>query len=369
MKSSEDWRMNDVGETGKDGKMTQDPYMAADSRSRALALPDEARFRQDFQAITRFQQIVQAQMIEGHDYGVIPGTGGKPTLLKPGAEKIAKLLGLADEYDILDRQEDWDKPFFRYLIRCRLVSVSHGVTISQGLGECNSMEAKYRWRWVGERDLPAGIDKASLVSQERRGKTGGHWRVYRIENEDIYSQVNTLIKMSKKRSLVDAALSAGRLSDLFTQDLEDLGRDADDVEDQASSPRAEHPQGRVVAGSSPSTPTKVPLNTILMDYRPHEARTDIAAHLRPRIGKEWGHPISVGQDKTLSEFFGEDLRLLYTALGLIPNRGTNYGLSLWLKDALQTKGDAAVRVAVSGIIEETRAAQPEGPPVDEMEEA
>ena len=34
----------------------------------------------------------------------IPGTN-KPTLLKPGAEKIAKLLGLADSYEIMDRQE------------------------------------------------------------------------------------------------------------------------------------------------------------------------------------------------------------------------------------------------------------------------
>ena len=98
-----------------------------------------------------------------------------------------------------------------------------GATVSEGMGECNSMESKYRWRWVGERDLPAGTDKTKLVSQERRSaKTGGHWTVYRMDNDDIYSQVNTILKMAKKRALVDAALSAGRLSDVFTQDLEDL---------------------------------------------------------------------------------------------------------------------------------------------------
>ncbi len=195
--------------------MTQD-------RSTALALPDEQSFKRDITAINRFQQIVHQTMVVGQDYGVIPGTQ-KPTLLKPGAEKIAKLLGLADTYEIMDKQEDWQKAFFRFLIKCKLVSVRDNVVISEGLGECNSMESKYRWRWVGERDLPGGIDKGKLVKQERKStRSGGHWTVYRLDNEDIYSQVNTILKMAKKRALVDAALSAGRLSDVFTQDIEDI---------------------------------------------------------------------------------------------------------------------------------------------------
>jgi len=191
-------------------------------RSTALMLPDEATFRHDIQAINRFQQVVHSCMVENLDYGIIPGTT-KPTLLKPGAEKIAKLLGLSDQYEILDSKEDWQLPFFRYLIKCRLVHVATGVIISEGMGECNSYESKYRYRWVGERDLPASIDKNSLVTQERKStKTGGHWTVYRIDNDDIFGQVNTILKMAKKRALVDAALSAGRLSDVFTQDIEDI---------------------------------------------------------------------------------------------------------------------------------------------------
>lgn len=38
-------------------------------------------------AIKEFQNLVQNQLIEGKDFGIIPGTGAKPTLLKPGAEK------------------------------------------------------------------------------------------------------------------------------------------------------------------------------------------------------------------------------------------------------------------------------------------
>lgn len=203
--------------------------------TRALALPEESQFRAEIQAINKFQQIVHANMIAGMDYGIIPGTT-KPTLLKPGAEKIAKLLGLADQYQVVDKIEDWGKPMFHYQIKCQLVHIETGVVISEGLGECNSMESKYRWRWVNERDLPTGTDKTTLVSQRREAKTGGHWLVYRLENDDIYSQVNTILKMAKKRALVDASLSAGRLSDVFTQDMEDIGiieSDAVVVEAQA----------------------------------------------------------------------------------------------------------------------------------------
>lgn len=209
----------------------------------ALALPDEIQFKTDIQAINKFQQVVHANLIEGQDYGVIPGTS-KPTLLKPGAEKITKLLGLCDHYEIIDRQEDWEKPFFRYLIKCQLVPASSDIVISEGFGECNSMESKYRWR-DSKRKCPQCGAEAIIKGKEEFGggwicfrKTGGcgaKWndgaaeiedqKIGRVENEDIFSQVNTLIKMAKKRSLVDAALSAGRLSNVFTQDMEDTRED------------------------------------------------------------------------------------------------------------------------------------------------
>jgi hypothetical protein len=205
-----------------------------------LTLPDEATFKTDIQAINRFQDVVHANLKQGQDYGVIPGTS-KPTLLKPGAEKITKLLGLCDRYEVLDRQEDWVKPFFRYLIKCQLVPVNSEAVITEGFGECNSMEAKYRWR-ESKRKCPVCAAEAITKGKEEYGggwicfrKIGGcgaKWddgdpeiegqAIGRVENEDIYSQVNTLVKMAKKRALVDAALSAGRLSNVFTQDVEDM---------------------------------------------------------------------------------------------------------------------------------------------------
>lgn len=233
----------------------------------ALALPDEDQFKHDMQAINRFQQIVRKTMIVDLDYGIIPGTQ-KPTLLKPGAEKIAKLLGLSDQYEILDKAEDWHEPLFRYLIKCRLIHLATGSVISEGLGECNSMEGKYRWR-ESKRKCPVCGAEAIIKGKEQYGggwlcfkKTGGcgaKWEdgepeiegqtIGRVENDDIYSQVNTILKMAKKRALVDAALSAGRLSDIFTQDMEDTGH-AEIKEKPVEKQDTGEPEGKV---SEPET--------------------------------------------------------------------------------------------------------------------
>src|SRR3990167_1938284 len=141
----------------KEGESVTNQQIAIPSDGMDFRLPDRVQVKDDLEAIHAFQTLLQSQLKDGHDYGVIPGTGNKATLLKPGAEKITKLLGLAEQYDILASTEDWDKPLFRYLIKCRLVSIRTGQEITQGLGECNSMEAKYRWRWVWPDDVPTGF--------------------------------------------------------------------------------------------------------------------------------------------------------------------------------------------------------------------
>lgn len=46
---------------------------------------------------------------------------------------------------------------------------------------------------------------------------------YKINNPDICSLVNTILKMAKKRAFIDAVLQVASLSEVFTQDLEDMG--------------------------------------------------------------------------------------------------------------------------------------------------
>jgi hypothetical protein len=187
-------------------------------------LPDRSLVQETLKGISEFQRLVHSSLKEGHDYGVIPGTK-KPTLFKPGAEKITSLCGVAPQYEIIDSSTDWGKGLFEYTIRCSLVSVASGTLIDSGIGECNSFESKYRYRWLWDNELPEyGVDPQEPGHRTRTTKSGKtQWR---IENEDPADLRNTILKMAKKRALVDAALSIGSLSELFTQDIEDLQRDA-----------------------------------------------------------------------------------------------------------------------------------------------
>jgi len=191
--------------------------MAIEIQNNALSIIDGVDIQQiagAMQNIAKFQAIVQKTLKQNHDFGVIPGTP-KPTLLKPGAEKILMLLGLTSEYDILEKVEDYEKEIFAYTVKCVLTKGGHKVT--EGLGSCNSKEDKYRWRWVYENDLPPGADKESL-----KKKVYGDTTKYRIENDDICSQANTILKMAKKRAQIDATLTVAALSEIFTQDIEDM---------------------------------------------------------------------------------------------------------------------------------------------------
>lgn len=134
------------------------------------------------QKITQFQKVIQQTLHKEHDYGVIPGSI-KPTLLKPGAEKILMMMGLRSEFEIVDSTRDFEQGFFQYQVRCKLFK--NDVLITEGLGACNTREKKYK-------------------------------------GQDACSIDNTVLKMAKKRALIDATLLVASLSDVFTQDIEDM---------------------------------------------------------------------------------------------------------------------------------------------------
>lgn len=172
------------------------------------------------QKLELVQKFFKDIMIKDVDYGVIPGTP-KPTLYKPGAEKLCELYNFA--IVIAEKEEDKDLKtgYYRAKLLIRLVHRGTNTLIAEGTGEANVYESKYRWRWVYERDLPRGVDKDSLVYKEFEGKSGTY-KKYRVENADLYDQWNTVLKMAKKRALVDATLSATRSSGIFSQAEDEL---------------------------------------------------------------------------------------------------------------------------------------------------
>lgn len=189
------------------------------------------------------KQFVSRVLRPDVDFGLIPGTGTKKTLLKPGAEKLTTFFGLSKRFEILERVEDWTgeahggEPFFYYLIRCRLLRGDE--LIAEADGSCNSWEKKYRYR-KGEIVCPHCGTSAVIKGKQEYGggwlcfkKRGGcgarfdseQWdesAIRPVPNSEIFDQVNTIQKMAEKRALIAATLIGVNASEFFTQDMEDF---------------------------------------------------------------------------------------------------------------------------------------------------
>ncbi|GIW49170.1 MAG: hypothetical protein KatS3mg079_646 [Caloramator sp.] len=174
-----------------------------------LAIIDNLNINQvhaTMQKITQFQKVIQSTLHQNHDFGVVPGSS-KPTLLKPGAEKILMLLGLTSEYELIEKVQDYENGFFAFTVRCKLYKQDQLIT--EGLGHCNSKERKYQ-----------------------------------SEKVDPYTIANTCLKMAKKRAQIDATLTVASLSDIFTQDIEDLDLEGNSVAQISSMKREMKPASK-----------------------------------------------------------------------------------------------------------------------------
>ncbi len=205
------------------------------------------------------QQVMHEAMVKDTHYGVIPGCGDKPTLLKAGAEKLSLTFRLAPTYDV--KKTEFPNGHREYEILCVLTHIPTGQVFGQGVGICSTMESKYRYRNVADFELtgdPIPADSKEKKNEYRRNgfgmkKVEGVWEwvkykdASRQENPDLADTYNTVLKMAKKRAHVDAVLTATAASDIFAQDLEDLPNTG---EAQKPEPSAEQPKAQAAEGAS-----------------------------------------------------------------------------------------------------------------------
>lgn len=148
---------------------------------------------------------VRDALVEGTDYGKIhvvsrnkcqagknctnPAHFSKPSLFKPGAEKICGMLGVTVRYPTLP---DYEK------------AALAGANLSQIIIRCEIVDASGRV-------VADGIGARSLAQ----------------DNGDI----NKSLKMAEKSAHIDATLRMAGLSEVFTQDIEDMiqRRDAESL--------------------------------------------------------------------------------------------------------------------------------------------
>ena len=177
---------------------------------------EQAQTALDIRAqVNRIQEVMKEVMIRGTHYGTVPGCGDKPTLLKAGAEKLMMTFRLALDPEVEDLSDAYTR---RYRVRTRVTAQSTGAFLGTGVGECASDEEKYAWREAVCREEFDATDPSLRREKWKRNLKAPLLQVH-TNPADV---ANTILKMAKKRSLVDAVLTVTGASDIFTQDIEDI---------------------------------------------------------------------------------------------------------------------------------------------------
>ena len=145
--------------------------------------PARKRKKEETPIAEPIEIIVAKHLKAGRDYDRLPNTA-KPTLFKSGAEILCGVFGYRTTTSVINRVIDFEKSLVMYEVQVRVYGADDKI-VAEGIGSCNSKERKYL-----------------------RG--------------DFCTQLNTILKMAKKRAYVDAILTACHASKVFTQDVEDI---------------------------------------------------------------------------------------------------------------------------------------------------
>lgn len=149
---------------------------------------------------------VRGSLVDGVDFGAVPlrrGGYSKPSLRKPGAEKICGMLGVTATFPTLKDYEAAaldGRDLSQIILRCHLLGAD-GQVVADGVG-------------------------ARSIDQD-------------------HGDINKALKMAVKSAMIDATLRMAGLSEIFTQDLEDMPHVSSEGGSESSS---------APARSSPRTP-------------------------------------------------------------------------------------------------------------------
>ena len=206
------------------------------------------------QQVNLIQNLLSQTMKKDTHYGVIPGCGDKPTLLKAGAEKLALTfrLDLDSEVEVVDMNNGHRE----YRVKTTASSINSGLRMGSGSGACTTMESKWRFRAeaTGE-EVPKDYWETrdpNLIggSQFSTRKMGGKWMImHKVEHDNPADYYNTCLKMAEKRSKVACVLNVTAASDIFTQDIEDMP----EFTDNSSKPNVEVKKTQSKSSQQPSS--------------------------------------------------------------------------------------------------------------------
>lgn len=226
------------------------------------------------------KEAAETAMVKDVDYGNVPGTN-KPTLFKPGAEKLSVLFQL--DVQLVNEKVWGPGAHLTVISHATVFHAPSGSRLGYGEGVCTTRERKYAYRRA-DRVCPTCNAPTVFKSKQDPGwfcwaKKGGcgakfpddndpkivGQTVGDVENPDLPDLWNTVVKMAEKRARVDAVLSVTGASALFTQDIEDTP--------QSAPAWAEEPQQAAAAPAPPKLP-KLKVDEILAAFQVAKMPTD-----------------------------------------------------------------------------------------------
>jgi len=171
-------------------------------------------------------------LTEGVDWGWIPGVD-RPSLYKPGAEKVCTMFRIDPQFRCIDKVLDGDLIMYDY--DCTLYDIDSGKRLASYRGAANSREERYYWRKVWNRgEWEEYPEERRRVKRKynRKGEVEEEWLQVRLNPWEIQ---NTIMKQACKRALVGAVLVGTCASSVFTQDVEEMPEGS--IEGQRGRPR------------------------------------------------------------------------------------------------------------------------------------
>jgi len=190
--------------------------------------------------LAKIEDVQRRAMKPGLDYGVIPGTGSKPTLLKAGAEKLCVLFRLDAQFTV-ERVMEGDH--LTAVATCTVYHQVSGQRLGSAIAICSSRESKYAYRKASRKCPQCG--REAII--KGRAEYGGGWLCFkkkdgcgakfedtdtritdqpegRVPNEDVADQFPTVIRMAEKRALVAAVRLVTGASAIFDEDMPERER-------------------------------------------------------------------------------------------------------------------------------------------------
>ena len=184
-------------------------------------------------------EFLKQVLVEGVDYGSIANERGKAGMFKAGAEKVAIGYGLRPEFEVIDKDIDHDRETKFLMTKWEFAKEKETPNWTELLaaGQLRERRSKkggtYWQRAIIEQGTALGlyryVVRCRLYAGDGREVGQGVGAASSLESKYIRAprdSENTILKMAKKRAMVDAVLTAAGLSDRFTQDTEDIAANA-----------------------------------------------------------------------------------------------------------------------------------------------